>query len=465
MAEPRGGHVRVIVGACVLLLCPSPTHAQNNEPIYRSWFWEEDALTPRAAGIGGAYVAVADDASSVLLNPSGLVNLPIPGDLQVDRVRKKNEHLATGDKLIRKVHYAGSLGVHFAPRWAVGAAIVRPKVDEMFMGTRCASLPEGACNLSEQDKRNNPDPYTCTRLPDGSCDLASLSASFTTYVIAGAHRPTWLVKGLSVGVALGVQYVKADGISNRNDDTSDHSVMPHMHDNSTDDAFWYTAGALWRAGKFNIGASYRRGLRWRFTRALATTGAHIPDQLPSRNPPPTYTVTAPSRISLGVAWRPEFWNRSGRFLFAGELDKVSYGEIADAFSIEPGAAAFALGQSWEDVRSQYKATDYHLDSAVEWRLGSEVTFRSVFRSGHKIFRGIGLQLRGGFYNVKRGSVRYSSDPPGTEQAVFGALALRNRWSFGAALNKSIARIEWTRLTGGYRSVWLLGVTVRYPGFY
>jgi hypothetical protein len=461
---------RVTMGVVAGLLLPTIALAQNNEPIYRSWFWAENALTPRAAALGGAYVGLADDASSVVLNPSGLLTLPIPGDLQLDRVERPSRTLETGDKLTREVDVSGSIGVHFSPRWAVGLAIARPKTDEIFMGTRCATDPAACtpeptpCPSDQSDQRTNPDRYVCTLLDDGTCDLSSLRVGFTTYAFALAHEPTWLVRGLSLGVAVGRQYVKADGISNRHDKTLDCTVMRPMHDNSTDHRVLWTVGALYRRGPFALGASYRPPLRFTFNRALATTGTHIPEAQPGPAPP-HYVVTAPARLSLGSSWRHDFLHSLGRFLLTLEADRVNYGQIADHFTAEPADAAFGSEYQWTDVRALYDPTGYRVKSGTEFRVGAEVTFRSLIRSSQKIVRELGLQLRGGFYAPKPGSLRYSSDNVPSERRVFVGLEPGHLWSYGAAVNDSLFRVELTHVAGGYRGAWLLGLSIRYPGFY
>ena len=59
-----------------MLLAGSSVNAQSNDHIFRSWRWVEDVPAPRAAGLGGAFVAVADDSSATFLNPAGLTLLP-----------------------------------------------------------------------------------------------------------------------------------------------------------------------------------------------------------------------------------------------------------------------------------------------------------------------------------------------------------------------------------------------------
>jgi hypothetical protein len=448
----------------LVLLTPVAALPQNNEPIYRSWYWSEESLSPRVAGLGGAYVGLADDASTATLNPSGLVNLPIPGDLQIDYIRKPRQTLASGDRLSRQGETSGSLGVHFSPRWAVGLSIVRPKSEELFIGTRCADHPE-MCPPDPTARVVNPDPFLCTPLPDGSCDLASLRVGFVTYAASVAHRATWLARGLSLGFSLGRQQVKADGISNRDDVTPDHTTMPHMHDNSTGHPVWWMVGAHYQAGRFTFGTAYRPAVTFGFTRALASTGTHIPEAIGGGPPSPHYTMTIPSRLSFGLAWRHDFLHRAARVLVTTEGDRIFYGRIAEEFTTEPAAASFPSELPWTDVRATYRARDYDIDDAWEHRLGTELTFRSLLKSSHKTLRRFGLQLRGGLHVAGRGSVRYSSAAIPSEQGVFSGPEPRTQWSTGAAMNNSIFRLEFSYVGGGYRPAKMFGISIRYPGFF
>src|SRR5260370_13710056 len=67
----------VAIGVVVLWAADGPVcSGQTNDEFYRSWRWTEDVAAPRAAGLGGAYVAIADDSAAAVLNPAGLTLLP-----------------------------------------------------------------------------------------------------------------------------------------------------------------------------------------------------------------------------------------------------------------------------------------------------------------------------------------------------------------------------------------------------
>src|SRR6185503_3803946 len=68
-----------LLRACVVLGAMAtavPAAAQTNDHVFRSWRWTEEIEAPRAAGLAGAFVAVADDSSATVLNPAGMLLLP-----------------------------------------------------------------------------------------------------------------------------------------------------------------------------------------------------------------------------------------------------------------------------------------------------------------------------------------------------------------------------------------------------
>jgi hypothetical protein len=448
-----------------------PVRSQNNEPIYRSWFWEETPSNPRVAGLGGAYVGLADDANSVFLNPAGLMTLPRPGDLQVSRTERPGHDLSTGDSLTAHQHFDGSVGLRLSPRFGIGFAAVSPKADQTFIGAPCVVDKEG--HLPPLCSEASPVQYGCSILGDGSCDLASMNVPLRTYAFAVAYQP-WSFP-LSVGVSFGWQAIRADGISNRCDRPApDRSCaeprMPDMHDNATRAKFWNLWGVRYQAGNVAIGASFRLPVRFDFRRSLATTGAHVPAAAPGPAPP-GYVMTVPARASLGSSWRQDFHflGTPGRFLTSVEIDHVQYSQIAESFTIEPGAKEFQVktNEEWLDPRTSYSATDYHLDDAFEFRAGAELTLRSIILRSNKVFRKVGVQARGGFYRPGRGSLRYdgSSDETSPGDPVFVGPEPEREWSWGVSVNFSLLRIEYSHVYGGYRPQSLIGVSVRYPGFF
>jgi hypothetical protein len=72
------GYVRTKARAVFLLAtCATPLAAQTNDPLFAGWRWAPPAVGSRPAGMGGAFVGMADDVKAAVVNPAGLTLIPI----------------------------------------------------------------------------------------------------------------------------------------------------------------------------------------------------------------------------------------------------------------------------------------------------------------------------------------------------------------------------------------------------
>src|SRR5262245_33685488 len=60
-----------------LLCVASPLAAQTSDPIFARWRWNPDSIGSRPAGVGGAFVAIADSVMAAYVNPAGLTLIPV----------------------------------------------------------------------------------------------------------------------------------------------------------------------------------------------------------------------------------------------------------------------------------------------------------------------------------------------------------------------------------------------------
>lgn len=83
---------RLVAYAGTLVLSSRVLSAQTNDPIFRSWRWEEEAaFAPRAAGLAGAVVGLADEASTVVSNPAGMTTLRPPGEFHLSFAKRSSQ--------------------------------------------------------------------------------------------------------------------------------------------------------------------------------------------------------------------------------------------------------------------------------------------------------------------------------------------------------------------------------------
>src|SRR5262249_12524963 len=111
----------------ILLALGTTAMGQTNDHLFRSWRWDEDVTAPRAAGMGGAFVAVADDSSAAFLTPAGLTPLP-KNDLAGGLMARRSGTSSLGDTLRARtgVGYVGGAG-RITKRFAVGGYLTEPQ--------------------------------------------------------------------------------------------------------------------------------------------------------------------------------------------------------------------------------------------------------------------------------------------------------------------------------------------------
>jgi long-chain fatty acid transport protein len=67
---------RVVLWAVLGLAAAAPARAQTTDPVFAGWRFSPATVGSRSAGMGGAFVAVADDARAAVTNPAGLTQVP-----------------------------------------------------------------------------------------------------------------------------------------------------------------------------------------------------------------------------------------------------------------------------------------------------------------------------------------------------------------------------------------------------
>lgn len=63
--------------ACAFSAVPLAAAAQTDDPVFGGWRANPLTVGSRAAGMGGAFVAIADDARAAVVNPAGLTQIPL----------------------------------------------------------------------------------------------------------------------------------------------------------------------------------------------------------------------------------------------------------------------------------------------------------------------------------------------------------------------------------------------------
>src|SRR5262245_34512336 len=90
---------------CVILAPSAP--AQTPDPLFAGWSFAPQTVGSRPAGLGGAFVGLADDAKAAFVNPAGLTLVPL-----TEVSMSSGERWASAATDLRTVHLAGYLTRH-----------------------------------------------------------------------------------------------------------------------------------------------------------------------------------------------------------------------------------------------------------------------------------------------------------------------------------------------------------------
>ena len=322
----------------------------------------------RSMGFGGAFVALADDATAAFANPAGLIQLTRREVSIEGRLWNFKTPFTEGGRLTGQ---PTGMGLDTDPglRTAETSAEL---VDVSFLSyvypRKRWALAFYRHQLSSFESFSETQGFFADPpLPARSNDFRRIADfDFTTHAVALAYR---INERLSLGATVAsasseatfatvryapIQATLPDGLYGRNAynpgglEETDLAIS-----NGTDLSFGL--GALWRLSpSWSLGASYRQGPEVAFTTRELSGPAFEPSL-----PPETVLGTTrgdlglPDVFGLGAAYR----SPGGRLTVACEWDRVEYSTIVDS-----------LGDG---------ATDATLDDGDELHLGAEWVFPSA----------------------------------------------------------------------------------------
>jgi long-chain fatty acid transport protein len=305
----------LFVLAAVLSSSVGVVSGQTNDHVYRSWRWEEDPGSPRAAGLAGAFTAIADDASASLTNPAGLANRPRT-EAMGSLVRRGSGTIGPGDALAASTDL-GLVGgsVSFGRRFGLGLHFSDPR--------------DVSVNLARHD------------LPDSTYDAGFLQARLSTLGVAAGFEVTPRLR-VGAGVARGhLELQGQDSVFRTRGDS-----LTQVDATGADSAVTATLGALYDVTEtLRVGLAAHTGGSFRVERT-----AFSPAEGRTVDRGSVYELRVPDVFSAGVAWR-----LPANFRLTAQADFVRYSQIRDAL----------------DVRRDLAAADYVLDDGLEGHIGLE----------------------------------------------------------------------------------------------
>ena len=304
-----GLRLRIAMGLVVVWLAQvSLCSGQTNDEFYRSWRFVEDVGPARAAGLGGAFVALADDSSSATLNPAGLTLLP--------KTELSGGVLWRGAGSLAADATAGRVGAGYigggAPltkKWAVGGYLTQPFDERVALGPGSSA---GRLDTTVTDAGGAVGWSPTPRVRLG------LRLNLTHVRVEGEwSRGAGATATLRVGAAAGATRL-----------TGDLGLLMQVTD------------------ELRVGATYRQGASWDVSRTATNPSAGV-----AIDPGSVYRYRSPSVASAGASLRAGL-----KVVVSAQLDYIRLSEVRDVFVVRVGP---------------FSAGDYELKDAVEARGGVE----------------------------------------------------------------------------------------------
>ena len=382
----------------VLLLGAAPLHAQTNDHFFRSWSWGRDEGDARAAALGGASLALADDSVLARVNPAGLPSLSRP-EISVNVLRRATASTAAGDTLSGGVTLGSfTAGARVGSRWTAGLYATDARHARITMDTR---VP-----------------------PDELIDRGSLEIRVRE---AGVSTGIQIAPGLYFGGRLGLGYASAEGEYRRDPPTPTQLTRLIVTTSGSDARLTGGVSAVWEpTSRLRLAGALDQGNAWTLERKAQSPwlGADL-------DTGSAYRLRQPSALRGGAALR-----LSHKVQAVAQVDRVRYSEIQSVLIIRQGAHA---------------REDYQLADAWEPRGGLEVSVP---------FRTLSLQLRAGVERPAPGALAYEGGDP-VEQETFTGMPARFGWTAGGSLVTGSLRLHVAARGGADRGAVLAGLNLRF----
>lgn len=354
----RSRWMQCLLAIAVVVAAAPEVRAVTDEEIFRDFRFNLSNPGARSLGLGGAFIAVADDATAALANPAGLMLLEKPeffteirdrvaDDTSIEQNLTSTESVAS--ETFPNAVFSPSFVSYVYPsgRWAAG--ISRVELNKADNNTSSRFLIDF-----------DADPNT----PPGEiASGGSIRTDLSVWNVTGAVK---IVDRLSFGasVAVGILDLESE-VLNTITDPDPNSPTPFVpqtiyetaiDDNDTDVTF--NAGLHWRPlDVLSFGAVYRGGLEFTVEETMMETffGGGYAAFLGA---PFDTTFNTPDSYGAGVAWQP-----MPALTISADWVHIEYEDLLEGFQSALNILTFS------DDRGQFTIED-----ADEAHLGVEYVF-------------------------------------------------------------------------------------------
>lgn len=382
MRRPRGG---LFIFILLILLCiPSFGEAISNTETFGGFEFNFNNPGARAIGMGGAFIAVADDATAAASNPAGLVILQRP---EISGEVKFTQFTNTINA------YSNSSTDAWSGRYESRDFDDNVTTPSFFSFVYPTKLISAAVFLREEVN------YKSTFHKNGIFTIDPKTLGYWRhYPVQSDMEINVRNYGIGVGINLaknhpllpnlGASVEFAEGVVNAKlqrfgfgtasekfysaPDFSRNNVYSTTLVSGTDLSTGFNVGALWRPSKdLSIGIVYRKGPRFKMQQTVDEVGFDR-DFF-------DFSLKIPDVYGAGVSYR--FFDR---LTIGLDVVRIQYSQLLDNFQV-----------IYE--RTNVRPEDFNLDDATEVHVGAEYVFFA---------RDIPFALRIGFYTDPDHKIRY-----------------------------------------------------------
>jgi len=342
----------------VALAVPAAAFAVTDEEVFRDFRFNLTNPGARSLGLGGAFIAISDDATASLSNPAGLMLLAKPEFFTEMRDTKADSS---------SIEQSLSGGVSIASSTDPRAVFSPSFISYVHPWKRfAAGISRVELNKSTNTTRNDfaPDPNS----QFGGFALGgtgSINTDLSVWNVTGAVKVTEKIS-FGATVAMGILNIQS-GVNNFLTDTDPNSpnfsipqtiYTTSINDTDTDVAF--NVGVHWRPfSKISFGAVYRGGMQFSVAEILGNDGFFGGGFASSVGGSPLSTsFNTPDSWGAGVSWRP-----LAALTVSGDWVHIKYSDLLAGF------------QSGLNILTIFdNSANFTVDDADEFHIGGEWVF-------------------------------------------------------------------------------------------
>ena len=373
----------------------------------------------RSLGMGGAFLALADDATAAYTNPAGLTGLGLDQQLGVEF-----RHSAFSDEYAS----GGSAPADASDLSGVGYRRANSSVNNLSFLSWVLPRDNWALALYRHELVNYDNQYVTDRIDIGTAGAFVLPYAPTTdleIINYGASFGYKVNDNLSIGAGLSwydfeissetARYNPAYGAVGTAD-----GLVTSQRQNGTDHDFGFNLGVLYRGSdNFSIGMSYKSAPEFDYRATNVAGNAYLADLIGVEGVFTGQTLAnktaqfkAPDMFGIGFNWRA-----TEQLSLSFDINHINYSNLTEsmqsAFLNDPGNPLTIVTQvpvgtdpagtpvpGIEASEAEARAVrSLQIDNQFEPRLGLEYAFPDR-----------PLYLRGGLWHEKRHTIRFEGDP-------------------------------------------------------